>query len=59
MQQLISSAASQNTLKAANKQKLFFTSLSDMLFFQHAAAVPNRAYIASTFLSEEGRATQL
>jgi hypothetical protein len=33
LQQLISSAASQNELKAANKQKLLFTSLSDKLFF--------------------------
>jgi hypothetical protein len=43
LQQLISSAASQNTLKAANKQKLLFTSFSDKLLFQQAAAVPNRA----------------
>jgi hypothetical protein len=43
MQQLISSTASQNTLKAANKQKLLFTSLSDKLLFQKAAVVPNMA----------------
>jgi hypothetical protein len=43
LQQLISSAVSQNKLKAANKQKLLFTSLSDKLFFQQAAVVPNRA----------------
>jgi hypothetical protein len=42
LQQLISSAASQNTLKATNKQKLLFTSLSDKLFFQQAVVVPNR-----------------
>jgi hypothetical protein len=40
----LSSAASQNTLKAANKQKLLFTSFSDKLLFQQAPAVPNRAY---------------
>jgi hypothetical protein len=45
LQQLISSAASQNTLKAANKQKLLFTSLSDKLLFQQAAVVPNRAVV--------------
>jgi hypothetical protein len=36
-------SASQNELKAANKQKLLFTRLSDKLLFQQAAAVPNRA----------------
>jgi hypothetical protein len=45
LQQLISSAASQNTLKAANKQKLPFISFSDKLLFQQAAAVPNRAIV--------------
>jgi hypothetical protein len=43
LQQLISSAASQNKLKVANKQKLLFTSLSNKLLFQQAVAVPNRA----------------
>jgi hypothetical protein len=47
LQQLISSAASQNELKAANKQKLLFTSLSDKLLFQQAAAVPNRAIVCA------------
>jgi hypothetical protein len=42
-----SSLSAQNTLKAANKQKLLFTSLSDKLLFQQAAAVPNRAYVPS------------
>jgi hypothetical protein len=46
MQQLISSAASQNELKATNKQKLLSTSLSDKQLFQQAAAVPNRAYLS-------------
>jgi flagellar motor protein MotB len=42
LQKLISSAASQNELKVANKQNLLFTSLSGKLLFQQAAAVPNR-----------------
>ena len=42
---VISSAGSQNKLKAANKQKLLFTSLSDKLLFQQAAAVPNRTVL--------------
>jgi hypothetical protein len=33
LQQLINSATSQNELKAGNKQKVFFTSFSDKLFF--------------------------
>jgi hypothetical protein len=43
LQQLISSAASHNTLKAANKQKLLFTNFSGKLLFQQAVVVPNMA----------------
>jgi hypothetical protein len=42
--QLINSAASQNELKADNKHKLFFNSISDKLLFQQAVVVPNRAF---------------
>jgi hypothetical protein len=41
--QLISSAVFQNELKTDNKHKLLFNNFSDKLFFQQAAALPNRA----------------
>jgi hypothetical protein len=43
--QLISSAASQNEVKAEHKHKLLFNSFSEKLLFQQAEALPNRAYV--------------
>jgi hypothetical protein len=49
--QFISSTASQNELKADNKDKLFFNAFSDKLFFQQAVALLNSALYSQCVIS--------